>query len=54
MTLIILLDIALLFYIWLVGMSHKVIWLQWWLEIQARRDTANAEGTPGDASTNQQ
>lgn len=27
MTLIILLDIALLFYIWLVGISYKVIWL---------------------------
>jgi len=47
------LDIALLFYIWLVGMSHKVIWLQWWLEIQARRDTANEDAMSGDTSTDQ-
>lgn len=53
LALIILLDIGLLFYIWLVGMSHKVSWLQWWLEIQGRRRPSNADANAGDASTDQ-
>lgn len=40
------LSIALLMYTWLVGMSHKMAWLQWWLEIRSR----HGDSQPQDAT----
>jgi hypothetical protein len=39
------LSIALLIYTWLVGMSHKMAWLRWWLEIRARHGDSQLQGT---------